>query len=52
MPAQAVDAAACPAGYGSGRYTLQQDVKSIVAVVGTAHVYGILKRLEQKMKNR
>lgn len=46
MPKQAVDAAACPVGHGNGTFTLSADVRSLVATVGTAHVYGIMKHLE------
>lgn len=46
MPEQALDTAACPRGHGSGTYNVAANVQAIVAVVGTAHVYGIMQHLE------
>lgn len=47
MPKQAVASAACPAGHGNGTFKPSADVQSIVAIVGTAHVYGIMKNLKR-----
>ena len=47
MPKQAVDSAACPVGHGSGTFTPPTEVQSLVAVVGTAHVYGIMQHLKR-----
>ena len=52
MPEQAVDSAASPAGYGSGSFKPSADVQSIVAVVGTAHVYGVMKHLKMLQDQR
>ena len=50
MPKQAVDSAACPVGHGSGTFASPTEAQSLVAVVGTAHVYGIMQHL-QRLQN-
>ena len=52
MPKQAVESAACPAGHGNGTFKPSADVQSIVAIVGTAHVYGIMKNLKRLQDQR
>ena len=47
MPDHAVDLDACPVGHGSGVYKTANSVKSVVAVVGSAHVRGIVAELQQ-----
>ena len=51
MPKEPVDAEACPKGHGSGVYSAVDNVQSVVAVVGTAHVRGIITEL-QKLSNQ
>ena len=46
MPKEPVVSAACPIGHGSGVYLGDDDTQCIVAVVGTAHVRGIVAELE------
>lgn len=47
MPKEPVDSDACPKGHGSGLYFGHDNTQSIVAVVGTAHVRGIVAELEK-----
>lgn len=47
MPQEPVDAEACPKGHGSGLYFGHENTQRIVAVVGTAHVRGIVAELEK-----
>ena len=49
MPANPVEPSACPTGFGSGVYSGSKGVSSVVAVVGSAHVRGIVSQL-QKMQ--
>ena len=50
MPQEPVDAEACPQGYGSGTFSAVDSVQNIVAVVGTAHVRGIITELQKLSK--
>lgn len=47
MPKEPVDSEACPKGHGSGLYFGHDNTHGIVAVVGTAHVRGIVAELEK-----
>ena len=47
MPKEPVDPEACPRGHGSGLYFGRDNIQSIVAVVGTAHVRGIVAELKK-----
>ncbi len=49
MPDNAVDSDACPSGHGSGVYK-SKGVQSVVAVVGSAHVRGIMTELQRMNK--
>ncbi|DBA78520.1 TPA: hypothetical protein ACH3X2_007842 [Trebouxia sp. C0005] len=49
MPESAVDLAACPSGHGSGVYK-PKEVESVVAIVGSAHVRGIMAELQRMSK--
>jgi hypothetical protein len=49
MPDNAVDLDACPSGHGSGVYK-PKEVQSVVAIVGSAHVRGIITELQQMNK--
>ena len=42
MPAEGPEAAT-PSGYGEGEYAPVQDAAAVVAVVGSAHVRGIIR---------
>ena len=50
MPREPVDSEACPKGHGSGVYFSDDNIQSIVAVVGTAHVRGIVAELAKLPK--
>ncbi|CAG9461069.1 unnamed protein product [Pedinophyceae sp. YPF-701] len=43
MPEGASDKETCPGGFGEGCYTVPGDVRTVVAVVGTAHVGGMVR---------
>lgn len=47
MPKEPVDPEACPQGHGSGVYFGHDNTQRIVAVVGTAHVRGMVAELEK-----
>lgn len=47
MPQEPVESEACPRGHGNGVYFGDDKVQSIVAVVGTAHVRGIVAELQK-----
>ena len=47
MPKESVDSEACPKGHGSGLYFGHDSPRRIVAVVGTAHVRGMVAELEK-----
>lgn len=49
MPDNAVDLDACPSGHGSGVYK-PKEVQSVVAIVGSAHVRGIIAGLQRMSK--
>jgi len=49
MPGNAVDSDACPSGHGSGVYK-PRGVQSVVAIVGSAHVRGIIAELQRISK--
>ena len=49
MPDNAVDLDACPSGHGSGVYK-PRGVQSVVAIVGSAHVRGIIAELQRISK--
>ncbi len=49
MPDNAVDLDACPSGHGSGVYKTK-GVQSVVAIVGSAHVRGIIAELQRISK--
>ena len=46
MPDNVVDSDACPSGHGSGVYK-PKGVQSVVAIVGSAHVRGIIAELQR-----
>ena len=46
MPANPVEPNACPTGFGSGINSGRKGISSVVAVVGSAHVRGIVSQLQ------